>query len=114
MHSATHEQLEVIQSLQPMFEEHILPLLTPVDELWQPTDFLPDSRDQDQFYQEARGSGGWGERLVGGGLGLKTRRRQRLSGVRPAPRASCTCGSDRKCLTRCTARVAILGGRAWP
>ncbi|KAL4448078.1 hypothetical protein ABPG75_005297 [Micractinium tetrahymenae] len=51
-HSATREQLEVITSLQPMFEEHILPLLTPVDELWQPTDFLPDSRDQDQFFQE--------------------------------------------------------------
>ena len=57
MHSATHEQLEVIQTLQPMFEEHILPLLTPVDEMWQPTDFLPDSRDQDQFYQEVRGPG---------------------------------------------------------
>lgn len=53
-HSATQEQLEVIQTLQPMFEEHILPLLTPIDELWQPTDFLPDSRDQDQFYQEVR------------------------------------------------------------
>lgn len=71
MHSATHEQLEVIQSLQPMFEEHILPLLTPVDELWQPTDFLPDSRDQDQFYQEVRGrGGGWGEVEVWGEGGL--------------------------------------------
>ena len=69
MHSATHEQLEVIQSLQPMFEEHILPLLTPVDELWQPTDFLPDSRDQDQFYQEVRGRGVGGGRLRFGGRG---------------------------------------------
>jgi hypothetical protein len=38
-----------------MFAEHILPLITPVDELWQPTDFLPDSSaDSDQFYQEVR------------------------------------------------------------
>ncbi|KAL4444903.1 hypothetical protein ABPG77_003953 [Micractinium sp. CCAP 211/92] len=51
-HSATQEQLEVVSSLQPMFEEHILPLLTPVEELWQPTDFLPDPRDQEQFFHE--------------------------------------------------------------
>jgi hypothetical protein len=62
-HSATQEQLEVIATLQPMFAEHILPLITPVDELWQPTDFLPDSSaDSDQFYQEVSVLG---VRLVG-------------------------------------------------
>ncbi len=44
----------MVSSLQPMFEEHILPLLTPVEELWQPTDFLPDPRDQEQFFHEVR------------------------------------------------------------
>ena len=64
-HSATQEQLEVISSLQPMFEQHILPLLTPVEQMWQPTDFLPDSRDQDQFFEEV---GGWLASGAGPGL----------------------------------------------
>lgn len=51
-HSATQEQLEVIRALQPMFAEQILPLLTPVEELWQPSDYLPSSQDPDQFYEE--------------------------------------------------------------
>jgi acyl-[acyl-carrier-protein] desaturase len=42
LHSATQHQLEVIHSMQPFFEERVLPLLTPVEELWQPSDFLPD------------------------------------------------------------------------
>ena len=40
-HTASKEALECIDSLQTMFGEQILPLLTPVDELWQPQDFLP-------------------------------------------------------------------------
>ena len=46
-----------------MFEEHILPLLTPVEDLWQPSDFLPSSQDPDQFYQEVS----WGGMSASGG-----------------------------------------------
>jgi acyl-[acyl-carrier-protein] desaturase len=41
MHTASKEALECIDSLQPMFGEEILPLLLPVDDIWQPQDFLP-------------------------------------------------------------------------
>lgn len=51
MHSATQEQLECIDSLQGLFEEQILPLLTPVDELWQPSDLLPESESEGFFDQ---------------------------------------------------------------
>ena len=42
MHSATQEQIECVGSMRPFFEEKILPLLSPVEKLWQPADFLPD------------------------------------------------------------------------
>lgn len=51
-HSATQEQLEVVDSVKDLFSEHILPLLPGVDQLWQPADFLPDPRDTDRFYQQ--------------------------------------------------------------
>lgn len=46
LHSATNAQLDVIQSMQTFFGENILPLLTPVDDIWQPSDFLPASHEE--------------------------------------------------------------------
>ncbi len=51
MHTASKEALECIDSLQGMFGEEILPLLTPVDELWQPQDFLP-APESDSFIHD--------------------------------------------------------------
>lgn len=53
MHSATQDQLECVDSLKGYFEEHILPLLTPVEKLWQPADLLPDSND-DGFMEQVK------------------------------------------------------------
>jgi hypothetical protein len=66
-HSATQEQLEVIDSLQSMFHEQVLPLLTPVEQMWQPSDFLPDPTDRDRFFEEVCVcvGGGW---MGGGGM----------------------------------------------
>lgn len=36
------ERLEVLRQLEPWVEEHVLPLLKPVEESWQPSDLLPD------------------------------------------------------------------------
>ncbi len=38
----TSHQLEVIRSMESFVDEHLSSLLKPVDESWQPTDFLPD------------------------------------------------------------------------
>ncbi|WVZ58156.1 hypothetical protein U9M48_008457 [Paspalum notatum var. saurae] len=36
------ERLEVLRQLEPWVEEHVLPLLKPVEASWQPSDLLPD------------------------------------------------------------------------
>nr|CAB3494993.1 unnamed protein product [Digitaria exilis]CAB3502704.1 unnamed protein product [Digitaria exilis] len=36
------ERLEVVRQLEPWVEEHVLPLLKPVEASWQPSDLLPD------------------------------------------------------------------------
>ncbi|CAD6212349.1 unnamed protein product [Miscanthus lutarioriparius] len=36
------ERLEVLRQLEPWVEEHVLPLLMPVEASWQPSDLLPD------------------------------------------------------------------------
>ncbi|RMZ52538.1 hypothetical protein APUTEX25_003681 [Auxenochlorella protothecoides] len=51
LHSASAQQLDCVASLAPVFESQILPLLTPVDEMWQPTDFLPASNSEAFFDQ---------------------------------------------------------------
>ncbi|KAL6854348.1 hypothetical protein ACP4OV_019251 [Aristida adscensionis] len=38
----TPERLEVVAALEPWVEEHVLPLLKPVEASWQPSDLLPD------------------------------------------------------------------------
>lgn len=52
-HSTSAEALECINSLQPFFASNILPLLTPVSELWQPADFLPDPSSESFFHDVA-------------------------------------------------------------
>lgn len=53
LHSASLQQLDVVGSMKPFFAEHILPLLPPVDDLWQPSDFLPAPHQED-FFEQAR------------------------------------------------------------
>ncbi|GJM91697.1 hypothetical protein PR202_ga08099 [Eleusine coracana subsp. coracana] len=36
------EKLEIVRQLEPWVEEHVLPLLKPVEASWQPSDLLPD------------------------------------------------------------------------
>uniref|UniRef100_J3MR42 Uncharacterized protein n=1 Tax=Oryza brachyantha TaxID=4533 RepID=J3MR42_ORYBR len=36
------EKLEVLTQMEPWVEEHVLPLLKPVEAAWQPSDLLPD------------------------------------------------------------------------
>ncbi|CAN6324292.1 unnamed protein product [Urochloa humidicola] len=38
----TPERLEVLKEMEPWVEEHVLPLLKPVEASWQPSDLLPD------------------------------------------------------------------------
>jgi acyl-[acyl-carrier-protein] desaturase len=47
LHSLTSERLELVNSLDNFAAEQILPLLKPVDKLWQPQDFLPDPESPD-------------------------------------------------------------------
>lgn len=56
LRSAKPYQLELIGSMQPFFADNILPLLTPVDELWQPADFLPPSHEE-EYLDQVRGVG---------------------------------------------------------
>ncbi|XP_051227600.1 stearoyl-[acyl-carrier-protein] 9-desaturase 1, chloroplastic [Lolium perenne] len=52
-HSMPPEKQEVFRSLQGWAAGSLLPLLKPVDDCWQPTDFLPDS-SSDAFEHEVR------------------------------------------------------------
>jgi acyl-[acyl-carrier-protein] desaturase len=54
MHTATLEQLECIESIQEHFGDHILPLLGPVQEMWQPSDLLPEPQDTELFLEQVR------------------------------------------------------------
>jgi len=47
LHSASQDALECVDSLKDYFAERILPLLTPVDQLWQPADYLPAPESED-------------------------------------------------------------------
>lgn len=53
LHTATHEQIECMKSLEGFFESEILPLLSAVDENWQPADVLPDPRGE-SFLEDIR------------------------------------------------------------
>ncbi|MGA0942638.1 MAG: acyl-ACP desaturase, partial [Flavobacteriaceae bacterium] len=38
-----------MRSLEPKIDEFIEKFLIPIDTIWQPTDFLPDSQSEDFF-----------------------------------------------------------------
>jgi acyl-[acyl-carrier-protein] desaturase len=53
MHSLPPEKAEVFKSLEGWAQDSLLPLLKPVEDCWQPTDFLPDSsKPTDEFQEE--------------------------------------------------------------
>ncbi|MHA7055697.1 acyl-ACP desaturase [Aquimarina sp. M1] len=47
-------RLEVMQLLEKKIESFIDTFLIPIDKVWQPTDFLPDSQNEDTFFDEVR------------------------------------------------------------
>ncbi|XP_038884322.1 stearoyl-[acyl-carrier-protein] 9-desaturase 6, chloroplastic [Benincasa hispida] len=54
-HSMPPEKIDVFKSLEGWASENVLPLLKPVDECWQPQDFLPDSTlPYGEFVEEVR------------------------------------------------------------
>ncbi|KAI3460519.1 hypothetical protein Pfo_017182 [Paulownia fortunei] len=55
-HSMPPEKVEVFKSLESWASKHVLPLLKPVDQCWQPNEFLPDpTRPINDFMDEVRG-----------------------------------------------------------
>ena len=66
LHSATKEQLDVVASMDKYAEEHVLPILKPVEKCWQAQDFLPHPESPDfldHVSSSSCGGVGWG---VGG------------------------------------------------
>ncbi|XP_077249806.1 stearoyl-[acyl-carrier-protein] 9-desaturase 1, chloroplastic-like [Tasmannia lanceolata] len=54
-HSMPPEKVELFNSLEGWARESILPLLKPVEQCWQPQDFLPDpTLDSDSFEEQVR------------------------------------------------------------
>ncbi|KAJ9567071.1 hypothetical protein OSB04_003037 [Centaurea solstitialis] len=54
-HSMPPEKVDIFKSLEPWAAQSVLPLLKPVDQCWQPTEFLPkSSQPLDQFSDEVR------------------------------------------------------------
>jgi len=47
-------RLEVMQLLEKKVDSFIDKFLIPIDKIWQPTDFLPDSQNEDTFFEEVR------------------------------------------------------------
>ena len=46
-------RLEVMRSLEPKIDEFIDQFLIPTEEIWQPSDFLPDSKSE-HFFEEVK------------------------------------------------------------
>lgn len=44
-------QLEVMKTLEQNMDEFISSYLTPIDKIWQPSDFLPDSSSENFKYE---------------------------------------------------------------
>jgi acyl-[acyl-carrier-protein] desaturase len=47
LHSIAPHRLEIVNGMDAFAEEHIVPLLKPVDKCWQPQDFLPEPESPD-------------------------------------------------------------------
>ena len=50
----TNVRLEVMKQLESKVDSYLDQFLIPVDKIWQPTDFLPDSQNEDTFFEEVR------------------------------------------------------------
>lgn len=49
--AAKNKRIEVMQALEPKVEGYINDFLIPIEDIWQPSDFLPDSQ-RDTFFDE--------------------------------------------------------------
>ncbi len=47
-------RLEVMQLLEKKIDMFVDKFLIPIDKVWQPTDFLPDSQNEDTFFDEVK------------------------------------------------------------
>ncbi|UZO81909.1 acyl-ACP desaturase [Aquimarina sp. ERC-38] len=47
-------RLEVMQLLEKKIDTYVSQFLIPIDKVWQPTDFLPDSQNPDTFFDEVK------------------------------------------------------------
>lgn len=47
-------RLEVMQLLEKKIDAYVKEFLIPIDKVWQPTDFLPDSQNPDTFFDEVK------------------------------------------------------------
>lgn len=47
-------RLEVMQLLEKKIDAFVEKFLIPIDKVWQPTDFLPDSQNEDTFFDEVK------------------------------------------------------------
>ncbi len=47
-------RLEVMQLLEKKVDSFIESFLIPIDKVWQPTDFLPDSQNEETFFEEVK------------------------------------------------------------
>ena len=50
----TNVRLEVMQLLEKKVDGFLEEFLIPVDTIWQPTDFLPNSQNEDTFFDEVK------------------------------------------------------------
>ena len=46
-----NKRLEVMQAIEPKIASYMDSYLIPIEEIWQPSDFLPDSQSED-FYEQ--------------------------------------------------------------
>ncbi|CAA0381113.1 unnamed protein product [Arabidopsis thaliana] len=53
-HTITQEKLEIFKSMENWAQENLLSYLKPVETSWQPQDFLPETKDEDRFYEQVK------------------------------------------------------------
>ncbi|CAH8309895.1 unnamed protein product [Eruca vesicaria subsp. sativa] len=53
-HTIAQEKLEIFKSMENWAEENLLSYLKPVETSWQPQDLLPQTNDEDQFYEQVK------------------------------------------------------------
>ncbi|CAN6895728.1 unnamed protein product [Brassica oleracea] len=53
-HTITQEKLEIFKSMENWAQENLLSYLKPVETSWQPQDLLPQTNDEDRFYEQVK------------------------------------------------------------